>query len=112
MVQREESKRSMMNTQPHKLDETKTFAIRQPKPNPNFSTMNWGNQILLKCEHYKSEGHKEEDCWFLHPELGPKGRGRGGEGDDNFKISGDGRSREKSKKNDKRILGAISEETK
>jgi hypothetical protein len=25
------------------------------------------------CEHCKLNGHKKDDCWFLHPHLRPKG---------------------------------------
>jgi hypothetical protein len=109
MVQREESRRSVMNTQPHEPEETKAFAIRHPKPNPNLSTANRGDlTVLLKCEHYKREGHKEEDCWFLHPELRPRGRGRGGGVNfKNFRRQGELREERK----EKRVLGAKYEKT-
>jgi hypothetical protein len=97
-----------MNTQPHELEETKAFAIRHPKLNPNLNTANRGDlTILLRCEHYKREGHKEENCWFLHPELRPKGRGMGGGGVNykNFRRQGELREERK----EKRVLGAIGE---
>jgi hypothetical protein len=81
MVQREESRRTMMNPQSYKQEKTKAFTFRYQKPNhnPNFGITR-GYLTLLKCEHYKSEGHQQEDCWFLHPKLRPKERGRGGGG--------------------------------
>jgi hypothetical protein len=62
MVQREESRRFMMNTKSHEPGETKIFAIRHPKPNSKLDVVNEGYQTFLRCDHCKREGHKEEDC--------------------------------------------------
>jgi hypothetical protein len=76
MVQREELRRTVMNPQAHEPEETKVFISRYQKLNPNFSITR--GDLALWCEHCKREGHKQEDCWFLHPELKPKKRGRDG----------------------------------
>jgi hypothetical protein len=38
--------------------------------NPNFKGK---STTQIKCTHYKQLGHKQEACWFLHPELRPAG---------------------------------------
>jgi hypothetical protein len=62
MVQREESRRTVMNPQSHEIEETKafTFCHQKPNPNPNFSTTQ-GDRTLLRCEHGKRDGHQQEE---------------------------------------------------
>jgi hypothetical protein len=107
MVQREESRRNVMKRQSQQPEETRAFVIRQPKPNPNFDATDSGDQILLlKCSHCKREGHREEEYWFLHPELRSKGRGRGGRSYKNYRRQGE---LYEEPRREKRVLGAASE---
>jgi hypothetical protein len=56
MVQREDSRRTVMNPQTHEPEETKAFVSRYQKSNPNFGTTR--GDLALLCEHCKREGHK------------------------------------------------------
>jgi hypothetical protein len=59
-------------------------------------------------QDYKREGHKEEVCWFLHLELRPKGRGRGG----GYRGGRWRQEEQREEKKVKRILGATNERVK
>jgi hypothetical protein len=109
MVQREESRRTVMNPQSHEIEENKAFTFRhqEPNPNPNFGTTR-RDRTLLRCEHCKREGHQQEECWFLHPELRPKGRGRGG-GGGGFKGGKWRQGEQYEERYNKRVLGATNE---
>jgi hypothetical protein len=50
----------------------------------------------IRCEYYKKEGHKKEECWCLHPHLQLKGLRRGG-----FTKGGDRRQGEKGYRKEK-----------
>jgi hypothetical protein len=70
MIQREESRRVVMNTQTPETEEAKAFAAyRSFNANPRPATR--GDQGI----HY--EYYKKEECWCLHPHLRPKGIRRG-----------------------------------
>jgi hypothetical protein len=98
-----------MNPQSYELEETKAFAFRYQKSNLNlkFGTTQ-GDQTLLRCEHCKSEGQQQEEYWFLHPKLRPKGRGRGG-GGGGFKGGKWWQGEQCEERKNKRVLGATNE---
>jgi DNA repair exonuclease SbcCD ATPase subunit len=67
MIQREESRQVVMNTQTPKTEEAKTFAVyRIFNANPRPAVR--GDQGI-RCEYCKKEGHEKEECRCLHPHL-------------------------------------------
>jgi hypothetical protein len=75
MVQREESRRTLMN--PHPALEPESQAFTAHHRNQSFKGEIRG-ETTTHCDNCKMEGHSWDACWFLYPELQPKRKDRGG----------------------------------
>jgi gag-polypeptide of LTR copia-type len=75
MVQREESRRTLMN--PHPALELESQAFTAHHRNHSFKGEIRG-AATARCDNCKKEGHSRDACWFLYPELRPKRKDRGG----------------------------------
>jgi gag-polypeptide of LTR copia-type len=80
IIEQEETRRTVMRGPQVRADEEHDShaLIARHQRNPNFKGK---NITQAKCAHCKQLGHKQEMCWFLHPELRPGGwidKGDGG----------------------------------
>jgi gag-polypeptide of LTR copia-type len=76
MVQREESRRKLMNPQVTSEPESQAFATTNRHRDASSGTRGASS---TRCDNYKKEGHVRSGCWFLYPELRPKHRDKGGD---------------------------------
>jgi hypothetical protein len=86
IIEQEETRCTVMRGPQVRADEEHDShaLIARHQRNPNFKGK---NSAQAKCANCKKLGHKQETCWFLHPELRPGGwinkgdEGRKGEKD-------------------------------
>jgi Retrotransposon gag protein len=93
-VQREESHHALMN--PYiTITEQENHAFVGFHHNPNPRAENQGAKTI-KCDNCKKDGHSKDECWFLHLELRPKRKEKGG--DDRHKKKGGGNRADREKR--------------
>ncbi|XP_078169457.1 uncharacterized protein LOC144563864 [Carex rostrata] len=97
MIDREETRRTIMVAQPLENLETKAFAA-MARPNPSYRTKVRGDQAGVKCNHCRREGHRKDQCWFFHRHLRPKWQKKGGASDRKGERGGWERDRAKMRK--------------
>ncbi|XP_070667448.1 uncharacterized protein [Malus domestica] len=67
-VQREETRRRVMNVEPKSNSEARVFTTNHKATGDRVL----GMKADWKCSYYNMKGHLREKCWILHPELKPK----------------------------------------
>jgi hypothetical protein len=73
MLEREETKRVVMGQQLAEQLEVRAIsvAVTTAKP-PQNQNSRFNSLEVPKCKHFNKDGHTQEACWHLHPELRPK----------------------------------------
>jgi hypothetical protein len=75
MVQREESRITLMNPHPALEPESQAFTAHHRNSSSRGEIR---GAATARCDNCKKEGHSRDACWFLYPELRPKRKDRGG----------------------------------
>jgi hypothetical protein len=75
IIQREESRRTLMNPHPTLKPESQAFTTHHRNHSLKGEIR---GAATAHCDNCKKEGHSRDECWFIHPELRPKRKDRGG----------------------------------
>jgi hypothetical protein len=80
MLEREETRRIVIGQQSAKQPEVRAFSVAVVVAKPSqYQNPRFNYHQVPRCKHYNKDGHTQEACWHLHPELRPKGSRYGGD---------------------------------
>jgi hypothetical protein len=80
ILEREETRRIMIGQQSTEQLEVRAFLVAAVVAKPSqYQNPRFNYHQVPRCKHYNKDGHTQEACWHLHPELRPKGPRYGGD---------------------------------